>query len=113
MTSAARAAPAGEGPDAALAWFAEHETDPTAGSPNAFAYTALIDAQAKGGAPEDAFETFERMKRAGVAPTVVTFGCLLNACRLADFVDGGAESARWSARTRSSGDERSRRVSER
>ena len=49
MTSAARAAPAGEGPDAALAWFAEHETDPTVGSPNAFAYTALIDAQAKGG----------------------------------------------------------------
>ena len=89
MTSAARAAPAGEGPDAALAWFAEHEADPTVGPPNAFAYTALIDAQAKGGAPEDAFETFERMKRAGVAPTVVTFGCLLNACRLADFVDGG------------------------
>ena len=24
-----------------------------------------------------------------MAPTVVTFGCLLNACRLADFVDGG------------------------
>ena len=89
MAAAARAAPVGEGPDAALAWFAEHEADPTTGPPNAFAYTALIDAQAKGGAPEDAFETFERMKRAGVAPTVVTFGCLLNACRLADFGDGG------------------------
>ena len=37
----------------------------------------------KGGAPEEAFATYDRMKRAGVAPTVVTFGCLLNACRVA------------------------------
>ncbi|ACO69488.1 predicted protein, partial [Micromonas commoda] len=53
-----------------------------------FIYTALIDAQSKGGDPNAAFETYGKMKAAGVSPTVVTFGCLLNACR--HFASSGA-----------------------
>ena len=89
MTAAARAAGPREGAAAAAAVFAMALADETAEPANAFTYTALIDAQVKGRDPEAAFETFEKMKDAGVAPTVVTFGCLLNACRAA-----GAAGAR-------------------
>ena len=75
--------PEGRAPPPRAEAFAEAWRDETAGPPNAFTYTALIDAQVKGGALEEAFATYDRMKRAGVAPTVVTFGCLLNACRVA------------------------------
>ena len=80
MTAAARAAEPGERAAAAARVFALAEADATTEPANAFTYTALIDAQVKGHDPDAAFATFERMKRAGVAPTVVTFGCLLNAC---------------------------------
>ena len=80
MTAAARAAEPGARAAAAARVFALAEADATTEPANAFTYTALIDAQVKGFDPDAAFETFERMKRAGVAPTVVTFGCLLNAC---------------------------------
>ena len=79
MTAAARAAEPGERAAAARV-IALAEADATTEPANAFTYTALIDAQVKGHDPDAAFATFERMKRAGVAPTVVTFGCLLNAC---------------------------------
>ena len=82
MASASRAAPEGKGAAAAAKVFAEAEADDTVGPANEFIYTALIDAQSKGGDPNAAFETFGKMKAAGVSPTVVTFGCLLNACRL-------------------------------
>ena len=54
MAAAVRAAPEGEGAAAAAAAevFAAAEADATTGPANAFTYTALIDAQAKGGAPE-------------------------------------------------------------
>ena len=82
MASASRAAPEGKGAAAAAKVFAEAEADDTVGPANEFIYTALIDAQSNGGDPNAAFETFWKMKAAGVSPTVVTFGCLLNACRL-------------------------------
>ena len=81
MAAAARAAEPGARAAAASRVFALAEADETTEPANAFTYTALIDAQVKGRDPDAAFATFERMKRAGVAPTVVTFGCLLNACR--------------------------------
>jgi pentatricopeptide repeat protein len=68
--AAARAAPAGEGAAAAAEVFAAAESDLTTGPANEFTYTALIDAQAKGGAPEAAFETFAGMKAAGVVGLV-------------------------------------------
>ena len=78
MTAARAAEPGGAARRARV--FALAEADATTEPANAFTYTALIDAQVKGHDPDAAFATFERMKRAGVAPTVVTFGCLLNAC---------------------------------
>ena len=88
MASASRTAPEGEGAAAAARVFAEAEADDTTGPANEFIYTALIDAQSKGGDPNAAFETYGKMKAAGVSPTVVTFGCLLNACR--HFASSGA-----------------------
>jgi len=93
MTAAARAADPGEGAAAAARVFALAEADETTEPANAFTYTALIDAQVKGRDPDAAFATFERMKSAGVAPTVVTFGCLLNACR-AEFMNTPRASRR-------------------
>ena len=78
----------GESPAAAAEAFAAAEADVTVGRPNAFMYTALIDAQAKGGAADAAFDTFAKMKAAKVTPTVVTYGCLLNACRALPLVPG-------------------------
>jgi pentatricopeptide repeat protein len=92
MTAAARAAEPGARAAAAARVFALAEADATTEPANAFIYTALIDAQVKGFDPDAAFETFERMKRAGVAPTVVTFGCLLNAC-CAPRADPNAKSS--------------------
>ena len=93
MTAAARAAEPGDRAAAAARVFALAEADETTEPANAFTYTALIDAQVKGRDPDAAFATFERMKSAGVAPTVVTFGCLLNACR-AEFMNTPRASRR-------------------
>jgi pentatricopeptide repeat protein len=51
--------------------------------PNAVIYTSFIDALVTSGEPsslENAFEMVVEMKKKGVAPTAVTYGCLLNAC---------------------------------
>jgi len=92
MASASRTAPEGEGAAAAARVFAEAEADDTTGPANEFIYTALIDAQSKGGDPNAAFETYGKMKDAGVSPTVVTFGCLLNACRHFASTESSGES---------------------
>jgi pentatricopeptide repeat protein len=51
--------------------------------PNAVMYTSFIDALVTSGEPsslENAFNMVVEMKKKGVAPTAVTYGCLLNAC---------------------------------
>ncbi|KAL4535973.1 hypothetical protein Ndes2526A_g05528 [Nannochloris sp. 'desiccata'] len=50
---------------------------------NSIMYTSFIDALVTSGEPsslESAFKTVVEMKEKGVAPTAVTYGCLLNAC---------------------------------
>ena len=109
MAAAARAAEPGARAAAAARVFALAEADETTEPANAFTYTALIDAQVKGRDPDAAFATFERMKRAGVAPTVVTFGCLLNACRAPARADREERSAARLAETNPETDDRARR----
>lgn len=119
MAAAARAAPDGEGATAAARVFADAEADVTTGSANQFTFTALIDAQVKGGAPEEALETFAAMKSAGVAPTVVTFGCLLNACRMIGRgvargqLSGGGGQSEMGVRTNRAATDQSERAVER
>jgi pentatricopeptide repeat protein len=51
--------------------------------PNAVMYTSFIDALVTSGefsSLENAFNMVVEMKKKGVAPTAVTYGCLLNAC---------------------------------
>ena len=53
-------------------------------------YTSLMDAFLKQGglgAPELVFHTFQEMLDAGVAPSAVTYGCMLLACRRERRVD--------------------------
>ena len=89
MAAASRAADEGNGAAAAKHFFEIAQRDETVESKhNAFTYTALIDAQVKAGDACAAFNTFEDMKKANVQPTVVTFGCLLNACRMATNARG-------------------------
>ena len=53
-------------------------------------YTSLMDAFLKEGGSEATdmvFRTFQEMQDAGVAPTAVTYGCLLLACGRGGRVD--------------------------
>ena len=95
MNAAARGAPIGRGAAAAKAVFDAAEEDDTVegGAGNAYTYTALIDAQVKGGDPRAAFDTYEIMKRRNITPSVVTFGCLLNACGNIKSADDAARSS--------------------
>jgi len=57
---------------------------------NVQTYTSLMDAFLKHGGPQAAdmvFRLFDEMRAAGIAPSAVTYGCLLLACRLQRRVD--------------------------
>ena len=57
---------------------------------NAKTYTSLMDAFLKDGGSQAAdvvFQLFDEMRAAGIAPSAVTYGCLLLACRLQRRVD--------------------------
>ena len=52
-------------------------------TPNVMMYTSFIHALVTSNEPkalEEAFEVNEEMKKLGIKPTAVTYGCLLNAC---------------------------------
>ncbi len=57
---------------------------------NVQSYTSLMDAFLKDGGSQAAdmvFQLFDEMRAAGIAPSAVTYGCLLLACRLQARVD--------------------------
>ena len=57
---------------------------------NVQTYTSLMDAFLKDGGPRAAdmvLRLFDEMRAAGIAPSAVTYGCLLLACRLQRRVD--------------------------
>ena len=57
---------------------------------NVQSYTSLMDAFLKDGgshAADMVFQLFDEMRAAGIAPSAVTYGCLLLACRLQARVD--------------------------
>ena len=57
---------------------------------NVMTYTSLMDAFLKKGGSQAAdmvFSLFDEMRAAGIAPSAVTYGCLLLACRLQRRVD--------------------------
>ena len=57
---------------------------------NVQTYTSMMDAFLKDGGPQAAdmvFSLFDEMQAANIAPTAVTYGCLLLACRLQRRVD--------------------------
>ena len=61
--------------------------------PNEFLFTSLMDAQVKAHRADSAFATYDRMLKANVKLTSVTFGCVLHACWVCEDPEEGVERA--------------------
>ena len=62
-------------------------------TPNEFLFTSLMDAQVKAKRVDAAFATYDRMFKANVKLTSVTFGCVLHACWVCEDPEEGVERA--------------------